>query len=139
MPFGFAGGLYDSDTGLVRFGARDYDPQIGRWTSKDPIQFEGGLANLYSYVGGDPVNRMDPSGTMTVGECVAVANVATAICVGFCVSANAADGEILMGPCLAGCFAGGAYMIKLCKEPPEEPEEDADDQDDDGSSDSTCH
>ena len=30
LPFGFAGGLYDADTGLVRFGARDYDPQVGR-------------------------------------------------------------------------------------------------------------
>ncbi len=30
QPFGFAGGLYDRDTGLVRFGARDYDPETGR-------------------------------------------------------------------------------------------------------------
>ena len=30
QPFGFAGGLYDPDTGLVHFGARDYDPQTGR-------------------------------------------------------------------------------------------------------------
>jgi hypothetical protein len=29
QPFGFAGGLYDTDTGLVRFGARDYDPVNG--------------------------------------------------------------------------------------------------------------
>jgi RHS repeat-associated protein len=36
QPFGFAGGLYDADTGLVRFGARDYDPAVGRWTAKDP-------------------------------------------------------------------------------------------------------
>jgi RHS repeat-associated protein len=35
QPFGFAGGLYDPDTGLVRFGARDYDPEVGRWTAKD--------------------------------------------------------------------------------------------------------
>jgi len=35
QPFGFAGGLHDRDTGLVRFGARDYDPETGRWTAKD--------------------------------------------------------------------------------------------------------
>ena len=48
QPFGFAGGLYDADTGLTRFGARDYDPVVGRWTSKDPARFSGGW-NLYAY------------------------------------------------------------------------------------------
>ncbi len=62
QPFGFAGGLYDSDTGLMRFGARYYDPQTGRWTAKDSIGFGGGDTNLYGYVMGDPVNRVDPAG-----------------------------------------------------------------------------
>ncbi|MGH7772357.1 MAG: RHS repeat-associated core domain-containing protein, partial [Candidatus Binatia bacterium] len=62
QPFGFAGGLYDRDTGLVRFGARDYDPETGRWTAKDPIQFAGGDTNLYGYVLNDPVNWIDPLG-----------------------------------------------------------------------------
>jgi RHS repeat-associated protein len=62
QPFGFAGGLYDADTGLVRFGARDYDAQVGRWTAKDPILFAGRDAGLYRYAGGDPVNAADPSG-----------------------------------------------------------------------------
>lgn len=62
QPFGFAGGIYDPATGLVRFGARDYDPHTGRWTSKDPIGFEGGDPNLYGYVLGDPVNLVDPDG-----------------------------------------------------------------------------
>ena len=52
-PFGFAGGLHDRDTGLVRFGYRDYDPEVGRWTAKDPIGFDGGDTDLYGYVGGN--------------------------------------------------------------------------------------
>ena len=35
VPFGFDGGLHDRDRGLVQFGFRDYDPDIGRWTAKD--------------------------------------------------------------------------------------------------------
>ena len=62
VPFGFAGGMHDSHTGLVRFGARDYDPALGRWTAKDPIDFGGGDANLYGYVMNDPVNWVDPEG-----------------------------------------------------------------------------
>ena len=62
QPFGFAGGLYDHDTLLVKFGARDYDAQFGRWISKDPIQFEGDDENLYSFVYQDPINHIDPAG-----------------------------------------------------------------------------
>ena len=39
QPLGFAGGLYDGETGLVRFGARDYDPEVGRWTGRDAVRF----------------------------------------------------------------------------------------------------
>ena len=66
QPFGFVGGLYDPETGLVRFGARDYDPETGRWTSKDPILFNGGDTNLYNYVLDDPVNFIDPIGLWSV-------------------------------------------------------------------------
>jgi len=62
QPFGYAGGLYDRDTGLVRFGARDYDAETGRWAVKDPIGFGGGDTNLYGYVVNDPVNWVDTSG-----------------------------------------------------------------------------
>ncbi|MBI2390786.1 MAG: hypothetical protein HYV09_14445 [Deltaproteobacteria bacterium] len=63
MPFGFAGGLHDRTTKLVRFGARDYDPVTGRWLAKDPIGFLGGDPNLYNYVSADPVDLVDPVGT----------------------------------------------------------------------------
>ncbi|WP_239236261.1 RHS repeat-associated core domain-containing protein [Candidatus Nitrotoga sp. BS] len=62
QPFGFAGGLYDRNTKLLRFGARDYDAEVGRWTAKDPILFEGGDRNLYTYVGGNPLSYVDPLG-----------------------------------------------------------------------------
>jgi RHS repeat-associated protein len=70
-PFGFAGGIYDKDTKLTRFGARDYDAEVGRWTSKDPILFKGLQANLYSYTLNDPVNIQDFSGNSgCVGQCI---------------------------------------------------------------------
>jgi RHS repeat-associated protein len=62
VPFGFAGGLYDRDTRLIRFGYRDFDPNTGRWTAKDPIGFSGGDADLYGYVSSNPVNMIDPDG-----------------------------------------------------------------------------
>jgi len=65
VPFGFAGGLYDSDTGLVHFGFREYDPLTGKWTAKDPLLFGGGDSNLYGYVLGDPVDLVDPWGLLT--------------------------------------------------------------------------
>jgi len=64
MPLGFAGGIYDPDTGLTRFGARDYDSTIGRWVSKDPIRFDGGDANVYLYARGDPINYRDETGLL---------------------------------------------------------------------------
>jgi RHS repeat-associated protein len=80
QPFGFAGGLYDADTGLVRFGARDYDPETGRWTAKDPIAFAGGDPNLYAYVLNDPINLIDSSGKGAAGivACIALGAIAAA-------------------------------------------------------------
>ncbi|ALP52905.1 hypothetical protein Tel_06905 [Candidatus Tenderia electrophaga] len=62
QPFGFAGGVYDQHTQLTRFGARDYDAETGRWTAKDPIRFEGGDTNLYTYVYSNPLSYIDPYG-----------------------------------------------------------------------------
>jgi RHS repeat-associated protein len=64
QPFGFAGGLYDTETGLTHFSARDYDAETGRFTSQDPLDFSSGDTNLYSYGSGDPVNSVDPMGLL---------------------------------------------------------------------------
>jgi uncharacterized protein RhaS with RHS repeats len=63
------------DTKLIRFGVRDYDPEVGRWTTKDPLLFRGSRANLYVYVENDPVNKIDPRG-QTVRVCYRPADIA---------------------------------------------------------------
>ncbi len=65
QPFGFAGGLYDANTGLVRSGARDYDATSGRWTAKDPLGMAGDNINLYVYAANNPLGDHDPKGTQS--------------------------------------------------------------------------
>ena len=62
QPYGFAGGIYDPETGFVRLGARDYDALTGRWTAPDPALFGGSVVSLYEYANGDPVNFADRNG-----------------------------------------------------------------------------
>jgi len=69
QPFGFAGGLYDQQSKLSRFGARDYDAETGRMASKDPVGFNGGSSNLFAYAAGDPVNVTDASGYCPKQSC----------------------------------------------------------------------
>lgn len=58
----------------MRLGARDYDAEVGRWTTKDPLLFGGGDPNLYAYVYDDPVNLVDPTGLLATDEEVASAS-----------------------------------------------------------------
>jgi len=62
QPFGYAGGLFDEQTGLVRFGARDYDAVVGRWTAKDPVGFSWSNNNFYLYSNSEPIQHIDPHG-----------------------------------------------------------------------------
>ena len=59
---GYARYFGQTSQGLAFALYRAYTPTGGRWLSRDPIGESGGL-NLYQYAGGDPVNRLDPSGT----------------------------------------------------------------------------
>ena len=100
QAFGFAGGLYDAETKLVRFGARDYDPGMGRWTTKDLIGFAGGDTDVYAYVGNDPVNAVDPDGL-------------AGFAVGFGMSAEAFAGGIDLGAGLLFDFDIFTHKVTL--------------------------
>jgi RHS repeat-associated protein len=59
--WGYAGYFVHQASRLNLTWFRAYDPDLGRWVSRDPIEEEGGL-NLYGYVGNNPINYFDPSG-----------------------------------------------------------------------------
>ncbi len=46
---------------MVRFGARDYDPETGTWLTPEPLGFAAG-DNFYAYAAGNPVAYNDPTG-----------------------------------------------------------------------------
>jgi RHS repeat-associated protein len=64
--FGYTGQPLDTATGLQNNGARWYSAAIQRWMGRDPIEFAGGQANLYQYVGNDASNLVDPSGLIKI-------------------------------------------------------------------------
>ncbi|WP_194286814.1 RHS repeat-associated core domain-containing protein [Pseudomonas helleri] len=63
-PLRFQGQYFDTETGLHYNRYRYYDPQVGRFISKDPIGFAGGL-NVYAYAP-NPVGWVDPFGLESV-------------------------------------------------------------------------
>jgi len=65
-PFRYGGqyGYYTDpggSNGLILCGARWYSPTLGRWLSRDPIDYAGG-DNLYSYCDSNPIGEIDPDG-----------------------------------------------------------------------------
>jgi len=65
--FGFAGMFWCGEASLLLTHFRAYDPELGRWFSRDPLRYaeikQG--PNLYAYVGNEPVSRTDPEGLET--------------------------------------------------------------------------
>lgn len=66
---GYTGHKFDKDIDLSYMQARYYDPVIGRFYSNDPVGFlqnDASTFNRYSYVGNDPINKVDPDGQFGV-------------------------------------------------------------------------
>jgi RHS repeat-associated protein len=90
--------MYEGN-GLLYMRARYYDPEIGRFISKDPIGFAGGDLNLYAYVQNNPVSRIDPLGLWYIDI-----NVSLGIILG-------GTGGVMIGPNGIYPYLGGGVVI----------------------------
>ena len=65
--FRYTGKERDEETGFQIHGLRYYCPWLGRWTTADPAGLADGV-NMYGYARGDPVGKVDPSGTTSISD-----------------------------------------------------------------------
>src|SRR5208283_561809 len=63
-PVQYTGRESDTETGLYFYRARYYDPNSGRFLGEDPIRWDGGGPNFYSYVSNEPTLYRDPTGLL---------------------------------------------------------------------------
>ena len=107
LPIGFAGGISDPETGLVRMGVRDYDPATARFFSPDPSLFDGSPLNLHGYADGDPVGKYDPTGLV-----VTCASAAAYVGIGFglehCTDTKTGEQSLCVE---VGAGLGGGFKI----------------------------
>jgi RHS repeat-associated protein len=87
----YRGEQYDSDLGLYYLRARYYNPNTGRFLSRDPYDGDANIPatlHKYLYAGGDPINRLDPTGrdmfeTGLILDEISAANTAAVASVGY--------------------------------------------------------
>ncbi len=114
----FAGQYHDSESGLHYNYFRDYDPSIGRYIQSDPIGLDGGI-NTYAYVGGNPINSIDPLGLVRWKVIDGIQGSA-ALGIGgsflwYKLESKCIDGEKTIVNVLAGGMAaGGGASCKVC-------------------------
>ncbi|WP_394334091.1 RHS repeat-associated core domain-containing protein [Bacteroides togonis] len=67
QPYKYNGKELDTKNGLnwYDYGARHYDPALGRFTTVDPMAGEDYTTSPYGYCGNNPTNFIDPSGCLT--------------------------------------------------------------------------
>jgi RHS repeat-associated protein len=62
----YTGQRFDAETGLDYYKSRYDSPELGRFISRDPIEYGGGDINLYAYVHDNPSNSADPVGMQEI-------------------------------------------------------------------------
>jgi RHS repeat-associated protein len=100
-PYGYAGG-YTQGSGLVKFGARYYDPTVGLFTQEDPSAQSQG----YLYAGDDPINEEDITGY----DSTTVLNDGSGVIVGAAFSIACAAATAPTVVLVVGCAIGGGIV-----------------------------
>ena len=108
----------DAETGLVLCTHRYYDPAHGRWLTRDPIGYAGGI-NVYSYCEDEPVGLIDPTGTCCIPNPllssiirVAVGTLITAVTIAILATVpEAAVLEVAITACLWAAVASIADNV----------------------------
>jgi len=121
----FNGKDRDHYTGLYYYGARYYDPEIGRWTSPDPTIPEPGNTqafNRYSFVCGSPIAFQDEGGYASIsgiwdGFVSAVSTVINTIStigskIGGAIAKAYDDGQFLAGYCFGKAMENLLISVK---------------------------
>ncbi len=113
-PYRYKGEYLDRTTGYYKMGMRYYDPKQGRWTQQDSIEVVGdpARANRYAFVGGDPVNRFDPTGQsflISLGAGLLGVSATVGFVLTAPVSAPVAIGVGILGGIGSGLYFGDAF------------------------------
>ena len=102
----------DPDTGFVRFGWRDYDPAVGRFTAPDPLGDTGGDHDVYEYCVDDPVSCVDPTGLWFLPALAWAYRGTVALADSYPYLAGAAGGALGLGLGLGGSYLAAAGVDK---------------------------